>query len=90
MAAYIVCYDLMAPGQNYDRLTKTIESYYKTHWKMQQSVWIIQSTQTATQIRDHLNKCLDRNDKLFVGKLSAGAWSGYPDNITKWLKSVIT
>lgn len=88
MSAYIVSYDLIKQGQNYECIIKKLEAY-SNHWHMQQSVWIVVSDQTATQIRDSLKKCLDSNDKLFVGKLSAAAWEGYSDKAGKWLIDVI-
>lgn len=88
MSAYIVCYDLMKQGQNYDCIIKKLEAY-PSHWHMQQSVWIVVGEETAVQIRDDLKSCLDTNDKLFVGKLSAGAWTTYGTDADKWLISVI-
>lgn len=86
MPAYIIAYDLHEAGQNYtciiDRLKK-----YGTYCHLQQSVWIINTNQSAVQVRDNLMKCLDRNDKLFVGLLGGeAAWTGYPDNISNWLR----
>lgn len=86
MACYIVTYDLHKEGQNYECLHKKLEAY-PTHWHMQRSVWIIESSGPAKTIRDNLKSCLDANDDLFVGKLSGeAAWSGYNDAVNKWLK----
>jgi len=84
MSAYIVTYDLHKQGQNYDCIIGKLKAY-PTHWHMQQSVWVVVTNQTAVQIRDNLKTCLDSNDKLFVGKLSAGAWYGYSANVNEWL-----
>jgi len=89
MATYIVTYDLYKQGQNYDCLIKKLKEY-GTHWHMQQSVWIIGTSQSASQICDNLKACIDDNDKLFVGKLSGeAAWVGYKQEITKWLKGML-
>ncbi len=88
MSGFIVSYDLHKSGQNYECLKRKLESYAK-HWHMQGSVWIISSDQTAAQVRDYLNPCLDSNDNLFVGKLSGAAWNGFIDAAGTWLKSVI-
>lgn len=86
MAVYIVCYDLMQQGQNYKCITDKLGAY-PTHWHMQQSVWVIVTTESASQFRDNLRRCLDQNDKLMVAELSGtAAWSGYSEDITKWLK----
>jgi len=86
MTAYIVSYDLNTQGQKYKCLTDKLEAY-GTYWHAQGSVWIIISSQTATQVRDNLKSCLDSNDELFVGKLSGeAAWFGYSSQISDWLK----
>lgn len=85
MPSYVVAYDLHKQGQNYDCIIKKLEGY-PTHWHMQQSVWVIVTSQSAVQIRDNLQPCLDANDKLFVGQLSGqAAWVGYNQNISDWL-----
>lgn len=90
MSSYIVTYDLLKQGQNYDCLIKKLNAY-PTHWHMQQSVWIISTTQTAKQIYDNLAPCLDGNDKIFVGRLAGEAvWNGYPQKTTDWLKGVLS
>lgn len=89
MAAYIVTYDLKKSGQNYTCITGKLEKY-PAYWHMQGSVWIIESTKTAAQIRDDLVACLDQNDNLFVGKLSGeAAWQGFTTKGTNWLKSLL-
>ncbi|MBB4096969.1 hypothetical protein [Sphingomonas kyeonggiensis] len=86
MAAFIVTYDLMKQGQNYTCITNKLKSY-GTHWHLQGSVWIIETTQSAVQIRDSLKPCLDQNDKLLVARLEGeAAWLGYGDEEGKWLK----
>ena len=86
MSTYVVTYDLMKQGQNYDCLIKKLNAY-STHWHAQGSVWIIESARSATQIRDDLTPCLDANDKLIVARLQGeAAWYGYSDNISRWLK----
>ena len=89
MAKYIVSYDLHAPGQKYDCLSKKLKGY-GTYWHMQESVWIISTASSAVQVRDNLQGCLDSNDKLFVGKLSGeAAWTGRTEANGKWLKGVL-
>ncbi|MBN4995483.1 hypothetical protein JY438_06860 [Stenotrophomonas maltophilia] len=88
MSGFIVSYDLHKTGQNYECLKKKLEAY-PNYWRMQGSVWIIGSDQTAAQIRDNLISCLDANDNLFVGKLSSAAWHGFSNEATNWLKAVI-
>lgn len=88
MSAYIVSYDLNQHGQNYTCIINKLKAY-SSHWHMQGSVWIVVTDQTASEVRDYLKPCLDANDQLFVGLLSAAAWFGYSDEVGEWLKSCI-
>jgi CRISPR/Cas system-associated endoribonuclease Cas2 len=89
MSSYIVAYDLHKQGQNYECLIQKLKQY-GTHWHVQQSVWIVISDQTSSQIRDFLSPCLDTNDKLIVAKLSGeAAWRGYTDAVSQWLKQYL-
>ncbi len=86
MSVYVVTYDLHKQGQNYACLTKKLKSY-PVHWHAQGSVWFIETTQTAVQVRDGLTPCLDANDKLIVARLSGeAAWTGYGEDVSTWLK----
>ena len=85
--AYLITYDLCKPGQNYNDLTTAITSY-PGYCKLSESSWVVTSTKTSSEIRDHLTSYLDKNDVLFVGKLSGEAdWIGEPEKVTKWLKA---
>lgn len=87
MSAFIVTYDLIQQGQNYQCIIGKLKEMGAYH--LQQSVWIVSSTSSAIAIRDALAPCLDRNDKLFVGRLDSAAWNGYSDDVTAWLKTII-
>jgi len=83
MSAYIVSYDLVSPGQNYEALYKAIKSY-GNHYHMMESVWLISTIEKATAIRDKLRQHVDGNDKLFVGKLTGeAAWSNLDGGLVK-------
>lgn len=85
MALFIIDYDLSNPGQNYDDLIAAIKNY---SWaKICKSSWAISTTDSETTIRDNLKSYLDKNDRLFVGKLT-GSWAAYglPTEVTDWLK----
>ena len=84
---YIITYDLKEEGQNYTEILKRIKSY-GTWAKLGRSEYIVVSNQTHTEIRDYLKGALDLNDALFVGTLNApAAWSGMPENVSKWIIS---
>jgi hypothetical protein len=85
MAAYIVTYDLLKQGQNYDCLYKKLDAY-GTRWHAQGSVWVIITDETSDEILSNLTGCLDTNDKLFVARLQGEAtWIGYDQDVTEWL-----
>lgn len=89
MSVFIVTYDLHKQGQNYSCITNKLASY-PTHWHLQGSVWIIETSQSAAQVRDALLPCLDANDKLLVARLSGqAAWYGYSDHNSRWLKGLL-
>src|SRR5262249_3518629 len=85
MSTYLVCYDLNKPGQDYSDLINAIKAY-GTWWHHLDSTWIIQTNQTAQQIRDNLVAHIDANDELLVvGSSGEGAWSGFNEKGSRWL-----
>lgn len=87
MTTYMIGYDLNKSGQDYDDLIEAIKTYDKW-WHYLDSTWIIKSSKTATEIRDHLKRHIDSNDELLVAKLSGeAAWAGFSDKGSSWLKT---
>ena len=87
MALYFVSYDLHKAGQNYTCISEKLEEM-GTHWHFQQSVWLVKWGGNPYDLANHLETCLDSNDKLFVCRVSHdAAWSGYPDDATTWISS---
>ena len=87
MNTYIISYDLINPGQNYESLIKKIRSYQS--WaRLGGSAYVIVSNENVVTVRDKLLKILDNNDKLFVGKVNApAAWYGLSEEVSDWLKT---
>lgn len=85
MNTYIVSYDLCNPGQNYEQLLRLIRRY--SAWaRLGGSAYIIETSDTAKNVRDYLSRVLDRNDKLFIGTIKAeAAWYGLGDEVSQWL-----
>lgn len=83
---YIVSYDLLEPGQNYDNLIEKIKE--AGSWaKLGGSAYLVDSAKSAVELRDEYKKLLDSNDKLYVGRVDApAAWSGMPQDVTQWIK----
>lgn len=86
--AKIITYDLCAPGRDYTKLIEAIKTY--PNWgHVTESTWVINTTDTCTQVRDNLKKHMDQNDRIFVGELSGvAAWYNVLcDN--QWLKDAL-
>lgn len=71
---YLVCYDLNSPGQDYSELHDEIKSY-GTWWHHLDSTWIIKTTKSASEIRNHLGNYIDSNDELLIVKFG-NSWAG--------------
>lgn len=84
MSQYLINYDLMNPGRDYSSLIATIKGYGS--WaKICDSCWAISTNSTCVDIRDHLKKYIDPNDRLFV--CAFGNWASYnlPKDVADWL-----
>ena len=68
---YTIQYDLLKPGQNYDKLIPAIKQLGTTWAKPLESCFAIVTTMTAAQIRDSLTPYLDPNDRLLVTQIGA-------------------
>lgn len=87
MATYLVGYDLNKSDKDYPELIEAIKGLSDTWWHHLDSTWIIKHAGTAASIRDALKPHIDSNDELLVVKLSGeGAWSGFNEKGSKWLK----
>ena len=86
----LIGYDLNNPRQNndYKDLIEKIKTLSATRWHCLDSTWIIKSDATCVQVRDALTPFLDSGDELLVVELTgSGAWKGFDDNCSKWLKN---
>ena len=90
MPTYLITYDLLEPGRDYNALYSRIESY-DTWAAITESTWAVNTTQSAVAVRDNLASVMDSNDKLFVvnlgNKVGESAWQGMPNVVTEWLKA---
>lgn len=87
MATYLIGYDLNRPHKDYPELIEAIKALGGTWWHHLDSTWIIKHAGPATAIRDALRLHIDSNDELLVVHLSGeGAWAGFSDKGSKWLR----
>lgn len=85
---YMIGYDLNKPGQDYTPLFDAIKAMSNAWWHYLDSTWLIESSYSAEQIRDHLSTVIDMNDELLVAAISApAAWVGFSDKGSEWLSS---
>lgn len=86
MKSYLIGYDLNKSGQDYATLIEQIKTL-GNWWHCLGSTWIVKSNNSAVEIRNHLLNYIDNNDELLVVCLTgAGAWSGFSNDCSKWLK----
>ncbi|MDO9409698.1 hypothetical protein [Patulibacter sp.] len=83
----MVQYDLMSPGQKYDKLIE----FVKTHdgWaKVLQSTWLIVTDKSVKTVRDQTLGIIDTNDKVLVTDVTNApmAWYGLTDEIGTWIQ----
>jgi hypothetical protein len=84
---YLIAYDLHNPGRDYDDVIATIKS--ATSWAhIEESVWLVDTTETTAAWRDKLLAAGDKNDTHFVARLqNAASWVGLSDQLSNWIKS---
>ena len=72
MRHIIICYDLKTPGKDYRSLINMIETIGSGTWAhLQDSVWYIKTTFTASEIVKRLRPCIDTNDNLFAVEIAS-------------------
>jgi hypothetical protein len=64
MNKFVIGYDLLKPGQDYESLFEAIKSVGSSWWHCLDSTWIVITNRTAMQVRDHLRPHMDANDRL--------------------------
>jgi len=84
MKLYQITYDLRKQ-RDYRSLHDCIKGYGA--WcKPLESTWVIATSQTAVQVREHLMSVMDRDDGLLVTRLQGeSAWYGVGTQVSDWL-----
>ncbi|MDA2385408.1 CRISPR-associated protein Cas2 [Bacillus cereus] len=70
MNSFLISYDLITSGKDYDKIAKKIENYPNPK-RILESVWIVNSNETSQQIAQGLKSVTDNNDTIFVVKLES-------------------
>lgn len=88
MENFIICYDLSAPGRDYESIISAIEAYNST--RLTESCWLLHTYDDVKVIRDYLNKFIDSNDHLSVIKLGDDwATKGINKKAVNWLTQYV-
>lgn len=89
MGIFIVTYDLSSnpDSQVYQSLISLIKE--EGSWAcLGGSSYLIQSSLSASALRDRFRKILRNGDILYVGAVSApAAWYGYSKEVSEWIKA---
>lgn len=87
MPHYCVSYDLRAPGRNYQPLYDAFAQARAV--RALQSLWLVTSTHTSSQLRDVLRGMMDANDGLLITEIANSNWAAYKilPSAAEWLKA---
>lgn len=85
MSSFLISYDLIS-DKDYSKLYESIRNY-GSFAHVLESVWIIKSSASSSEIRDNLKSYLDSDDKLFVARLTGeSAWKNLSKEVSDWIK----
>jgi hypothetical protein len=87
---HLVTYDLKSPNddpEDYARVIEGLKSLYPTWCHVEKSVWLVETEQAASEVRDALKLLLRPSDVLLVVRLS-GNWGSVNlgTKRSEWLK----
>lgn len=71
-----IAYDLMSPGQSYEKVRDAIQSLGKFH-QFQLSLFYVSTEMSASEAFAHVSRVLDGNDKLIVIDAFAGVTTNW-------------
>jgi len=86
---HVLAYDLKAPNdttEDYERVINHIKATF-TWCHLEKSVWLIDTTMDAGEVRDNVKPQMHADDLLFVGRLQ-GNWASWNlgEMRNNWLK----
>ena len=87
---YLVSYDLRDPGRDYSRLVEAIKAASTGVWcRPLESVFVIRSDRSASEIFDLLSPALDANDHLLVLESGISAHWRLDQKCSDYLQSML-
>lgn len=85
MNTILIGYDLNRPGQDYESLIEAIKSLGRW-WHRLDSMWLVKTALTASDVRDALKAHLDKGDELLSIDVTSSSWAGTGFDSYDWLK----
>lgn len=88
MTTMLIGYDLVRKdGMDYTKLEDAIKAL-GNWWHCLDSTWLVTTTLTEVQVRDYLQTHIGQSDRLLVltPARPSGAWYGFNDNCSNWIK----
>lgn len=84
---FIVSYDLFNE-KDYDKIEKSIEATSNGFTKLLFTVFIIRSSKSFIELRDTLEKALDKDDKMLVSEVDVCRIASYnlEDEAIQWIE----
>lgn len=86
MSVYLISYDLNKPGQDYSSLYEAIKNL-GAWWHYLDSTWLVDTSLTSSQISNHLNSIIDKNDCLLIIRVTNDYAGWLPEKAWAWLRS---
>lgn len=90
MKTFLISYDLKNgnPSSDYSELIDAIQNYGDGWAKPLESVWLINSNDYPSDIRNYLKRYIDSNDRLLVMDVTNDSWAarGLPSKVVDWMK----
>jgi len=87
---YVVAYDLVEPHDTSESYAAVIDTLrgFGTWAQIEQSVWLIDSSLSASDLRDKVFESMHKGDRLLVARLG-GSWAtqSIETDVTDWLKA---
>ncbi|MCO5155391.1 MAG: hypothetical protein M9945_01360 [Aquamicrobium sp.] len=86
MKTYSITYDLGNPGRAYGSVAEAIRQIANGYCRPTESQWIVNSSLSASEIRDVIGDNLDNGDKLFINEVGDdwASW-GLSTSTIDWL-----
>jgi hypothetical protein len=74
MANYIVSYDLNGPKPTHKEMDDHMETAGWSRARILETVWWVGTSQTRSQVYNHVNEILSKNDQVIVVAASGANW----------------